>query len=376
LTNGERKTTLHKDDLDGGIYVRDESKAGKVCGRDLYKPIAANDCNITKPKAAFDINIKTPCPGTDVRFTDKTEGKVTKYAWDFGTDASTGTATGSGPYILNYSSSGDKTVRLIATNDFGSDTAYLTVTVQPDAPSAPIAITIDTACIAEGNQTYEVTAVKDATSYIWSLASGGAIFGSNKDRAVIIAWNAAGNHELSVSAKNSCGTSGATKQTATILNDVNADFSVNDDGMDFEFVNTSADHVSQSWSFGDGNSSEEISPKHTYATRNTYTVRLIVSNTCSVDTVEKEVEAKFNLDIKQLEGTDIFISPNPATGLVHISGVSDGSIRLYNTAGQQVIYQDGVHESTTLDLQNLPRGIYTYKIATNTTLVSGRLVLK
>lgn len=376
LTNGERKTTLHKDDLDGGIYVRDESKAGKVCGRDLYKPITANDCNITKPKAAFDINIKTPCPGTDVRFTDKTEGKVTKYAWDFGTDASTGTATGSGPYILNYSSSGDKTVRLIATNDFGSDTAYLTVTVQPDAPSAPIAISIDTACIAEGNQTYEVAAVKDATSYIWSLASGGAIFGSNKDRSVIIAWNAAGNHELSVSAKNSCGTSATTKQTAPILDDVKADFSVYDDGMDFEFVNTSTDNNAQSWSFGDGNSSTETSPKHTYATRNTYTVRLIVSNTCSVDTMEKEVEAKFNLGVKPLNNADIFISPNPATGLVHISGVSNGSISVYNTTGQKVLHHNNVNTSTVLDVQHLPRGIYTYKIATESTLVSGRLVLK
>ena len=376
LTNGDRNTTLHQDDLDGGVFVRDMSKASTVCAKAIYKPISAADCNITKPKAALDINIKTPCPGTDVRFTDKTEGKVTKYAWDFGKDASTATATGSGPYILNYSSSGEKTIQLIATNDFGSDTAILKITVQPDVPAAPTAITLDTACIGEGNQTYEIGAVADATTYVWTLGSGGAIFGSSNDRTVTVAWNAAGNHELSVAAKNACGTSTATSQTATILNDVTADFTVIDDGMDFEFTNSSADHVNQIWSFGDGNNSTESNPKHTYATRNTYTVRLIVSNTCSIDTMEKEVEAKFNLGVEDIHANEIVIVPNPATDLVHVSGVNNGTFSLYNATGQIVLQKEGIQSETAIDIKDLPRGIYTYKISSESALVSGRLVLK
>ena len=377
LTNGERKTTLHQDDLDGGIFVREASKSGKVCNKNLYTPIAANDCNITRPKAAFEINIKTPCPGTDVRFTDKTEGKVNSYAWDFGDDASTETATGSGPYVLNYSKSGTKTVRLIATNDFGSDTAYLTVTVQPGTPEAPTAIVIDTTCLGDENQTYEVAAVTDATSYVWAVASGGSIFGSSTDRAVIVDWSSAGDHEVSVSAKNSCGTSTATTQTATVLNDVTADFDVDDDGMDFEFINKSADFDNVSWSFGDGNKSEENQPKHTYATRNTYTVTLIATNTCSSDTMTKEVEAKFKLSVWELNRSNVDVIPNPTNGIVTITGVAKGDIVLTNSIGQQVFTQSITALDNVLNLGKLPKGVYTYSIlTTDNQYKMGKLLLQ
>lgn len=376
LTNGDRKTTLHQDDLDGGVFVRDASKAGKVCGKDLYSPIAANDCNITKPKAKLEVNITTPCPGTDVRFTDKTEGKVTSYAWDFGDDASTGTATGTGPYILNYSTSGDKTVRLIATNDFGSDTAYLTVKVQPGTPDAPTMFTIDTSCVSEGNKTYEVDAVTDATSYVWSVASGGSILGSNQDRTVLVNWTSAGNHDLKVSAKNSCGTSEETTQVATVLNDVSASFDVIDDGMDFEFVNKSSDYDQVSWTFGDGNKSTDDSPKHTYATRNTYTVTLIVNNTCSADTVSKEVEAKFNLSIWQLSQLKMQVLPNPTTGFVEVTGQEEGRFVLTNTVGQ-VVFEVPVHtKSRSYDLSTLPKGVYSYTIVSDDkSFTHGKLLL-
>jgi PKD repeat protein len=376
LTNGDRKTKLHQDDIDGGVFVRDVSKSGTVCNKSLYKAINANDCNITKPKAALAINIASPCPNTSVRFTDKTEGKVNQYAWDFGKDASTGTATGSGPYVLDYSSSGDKTVRLIVTNDFGSDTAYLTVTVQPDVPSPPTALVIDTTCLGEGNQTYQVDAVSTATSYVWSLSTGGSIVGSSNDRSVLINWTSAGNHELTVGAKNSCGTSTATVHNVIILNDAVAEFVVIDDGMDFEFTNNSSDYSTQQWSFGDGNNSSDVSPKHTYATRNTYTVRLVVTNTCSVDTMEKEVDAKFNLGASTLSNDYLTVSPNPTTGVIYINGTTKGSFALYSTAGQEVLKHEVISENSKIDLSNLPKGIYTYSLGWSNGNSNGKIILQ
>ncbi len=377
LTNGDRKTTLHQDDLDGGVFVRETSKSGKACNKDLYAPISANDCNITKPKANLEVNIATPCPGADVRFTDKTEGKVNSYAWDFGDDASTATASGSGPYIVAYSKSGDKTVRLIATNDFGSDTAYLTVKVQPGVPDAPTALVIDTSCVGEGNQTYQVDAVTNATSYVWTLSSGGSISGSSTDRAVVVNWTSAGDHDLSVSAKNTCGTSSATVQTATVLNDVTADFDIVDDGMDFEFVNQSTDDTKASWMFGDGNTSSEDQPKHTYATRNTYTVTLIASNTCSTDTISKEVEAKFKLSVWELNRNNVYVLPNPTTGVVKVTGVINGSFELTNTLGQQVFEQTITGTNHVIQLNRLPKGVYTYSIlADENQYTFGKLLLQ
>ncbi|MEM6771178.1 MAG: PKD domain-containing protein [Bacteroidota bacterium] len=56
-------------------------------------------------------------------------------------------------------------------------------------------------------------------------------------------------------------------------------FTVNaDDVLTIDFTNTSTDAVSYVWDFGDGNSSTEESPTHTYAGAGAYTVQLTATN--------------------------------------------------------------------------------------------------
>ncbi|MCB0588942.1 MAG: PKD domain-containing protein, partial [Phaeodactylibacter sp.] len=58
-------------------------------------------------------------------------------------------------------------------------------------------------------------------------------------------------------------------------------------GLSLTNNTTGAD--SYAWDFGDGNTSSETQPTHSYGQDGTYTVQLIATNTCGNDTTTQEV---------------------------------------------------------------------------------------
>lgn len=364
LSNGDRNTTLHAHDIEGGGYVRDNSKTGTVCFGAKYKAIDVDDCNITRPKAKISANFSTPCPNTSVKLTNETEGKVTAYDWSFGLDASVASATGEGPYNISYSSSGEKTVQLIATNDFGSDTATLKINVQPGTPDTPAVFVVDTACLGEAM--YSIMSVPDATSYTWSVGSGGAVSGSNSDTAVMINWTTDGTHDVSVTAKNVCGTSDPRTIQVVVLEPAVADFDfVNDNGLTVDFEDLSTSARTRAWNFGDGNISLDTNPSNTYTSRATYDVSLTVTNACSDSTLTQGVEVNFKTSVNEIDNTELTLVPNPAStfiALKSVQGVGVVNVLIMNDLGQTVKEFNEVHEGYQMDVSKLTSGVYFYTI--------------
>ncbi len=70
---------------------------------------------------------------------------------------------------------------------------------------------------------------------------------------------------------------------------VNAAFTATSNGLTTTFVNQSAGATSYSWAFGDGSSSTEENPQHTYAAAGTYTVTLTASDGNNSAEVSKDV---------------------------------------------------------------------------------------
>jgi PKD repeat protein len=96
-----------------------------------------------------------------------------------------------------------------------------------------------------------------------------------------------------------------------------------------EFVNTSLNATSYNWTFGDGNSSTEVNPTHTYASDNSYTVTLTAHNgicenvyTTTVDIIASSVI--------ELEGLNIAMFPNPSDGEfdITLSGNNNGTLQM------------------------------------------------
>ncbi|RZJ70467.1 PQQ-dependent sugar dehydrogenase [Flavobacterium sp.] len=83
--------------------------------------------NNAAPTADFEASSQLVCIGTEVTFTSVSFGTIDTYQWNFGLDATPATATGIGPHSVVYTSEGEKTVTLTATNAIGSNTKVGTI---------------------------------------------------------------------------------------------------------------------------------------------------------------------------------------------------------------------------------------------------------
>lgn len=75
-----------------------------------------------------------------------------------------------------------------------------------------------------------------------------------------------------------------------LVNDPIADFSTSSSGLIVDFINESLNSTSYSWSFGDGSSSTDENPTHTYDAEGTYTVSLTAtSDNGSSDMISQDI---------------------------------------------------------------------------------------
>ncbi|MEO0894983.1 MAG: T9SS-dependent M36 family metallopeptidase [Bacteroidota bacterium] len=130
----------------------------------------------------------------------------------------------------------------------------------------------------------------------------------------------------------------------------------------FSFADLSSNASSWEWAFGDGNSSTQQNPIHTYATPGKYEVTLLVNGQCFFkDSVEANIIASSQGLAPNLQ---VDLLPNPASeqAWLNFSRTLDQSInmKLVNLEGKEV--QRSVIEAGTtsvpLDLKNLSSGIY------------------
>lgn len=115
------------------------------------------------------------------------------------------------------------------------------------------------------------------------------------------------------------------------------------------------------WNFGDGTTSQDTSPVHTYLTDGVYNVCLIVCNQYSCDTLCQLVTigGVAVSEPKALE--ELFIRPNPASESLTISlsefnETGHFQLNLTNLLGQQLLAKPFTASQTTIDVSQLPSG--------------------
>ena len=125
----------------------------------------------------------------------------------------------------------------------------------------------------------------DNVSYAWNFGDGSPLDSSGAN--VSHSYGAVGSYTAIVTASNSVSSQSAT--TTVTITDVPplASFTSSSPdqlGQVTSFSNTSTgSNLSYDWNFGDGNSSTEPSPIHTYGLTGTYTVTLTASNSADTD---------------------------------------------------------------------------------------------
>lgn len=150
-------------------------------------------------------------------------------------------------------------------------------------------------------------------------------------------------------------------------------------GSTVTFTNHSVDAVSYSWLFGDGNSSQAAAPVHTYATPGAYTVTLNAQRPfCAASTsMTVVVGATSNHEANAVGEWRVF--PNPASDRLWVQRptTDNGTYHylLWNMAGLKIL--EGLLEGTTetLNLQNLPAGMYWLELASENGLLQRAKVI-
>lgn len=173
-----------------------------------------------------------------------------------------------------------------------------------------------------------------------------------------------------------------TNTTHTRICDaLNAGYVAAPNGLTVQFTDQSAGTVQgYFWDFGDGNTSTQQNPIHTYAAGGSYTVCLIANGICRSDTHCQNATLVGMADA--LPGFSISLIPNPmgrqSVILVENAGLTGAyKVDMYDVRGQRVRQLDGnLNVRTTFDRGNLGAGFYFYRVHQDgITLGSGRLII-
>ena len=286
--------------------------------------------NTNPPIADFVASETTINMGSSVTFTDMTQNIPTSWSWTFngGTPA---TSTEQNPTIT-YSEPGQYTVTLVATNAYGSDTetktAYINViypdvvmsnedlyvcggtykdpggdssyennlsytqTIYPATSGAYVRLTFNEFSLETAGYSgcYDMLYIYDGTSTSAPVLVDGVC--GNNNPGTVTATNADGALTIVFTSDYSQVSTGWLADISCYIQEPEAAFTATADGCshDITLTNESSFATSYLWDFGDGTTSTEANPTHTYAANGTYTIALTVTNSLGSNSTTHEIE--------------------------------------------------------------------------------------
>lgn len=152
----------------------------------------------------------TVCAGANIQLNASGTG-VTSWSWN----GPGFTSAQQNVSLTNVQAANSGAYIVTGTNACGSasDTIDVLVNTVPLTPSTIIGSL--TKC-GNDTATYSVTPITNATSYTWTISSGGTITSGQGTNAIVVSWTTAGSYTVSVIASNNCGGSTASSINVTV----------------------------------------------------------------------------------------------------------------------------------------------------------------
>lgn len=247
------------------------------------------------PRADFTLTSARTEVDEPVTFTSTSTGRDLQLRWEFGEGT-----TATGPTArMAWTAPGEYLVRLTASNDLGTDTAEILVTVvdRVDAPRAVIAPTTTNLVVGQSGF-FSSASTGNPTTVDWDFGDGTTARGAD----VRHAWAAPGTYTVTLTVANRAGRDRATL-TVTVAPAAQAptarfssSASIVETGTAVTFTSTSTgDPTSLSWDFGDGTTGTGATVSKTYARPGSYTVRLTASNAVGTSATTRTVSVVANV---------------------------------------------------------------------------------
>ncbi len=227
------------------------------------------------------------------------------YLWDFGDG---NTSTDPNP-THTYDSAGDYEVSITVTNSCGSDVSVLPISVA-QRPT-PLYSTENTTTGCSPHTVYFVNeSTGDYDSLRWEFPGGMPSESGLPNPEVI--YGAPGQYTVRLTLFWLEGEEMLSQvQAVTVLEGPVAGFSYDLDGLQATFTNLSTNAGNYNWDFGDGGTSNEEDPVHTFGSTGTYEVTLIAGNGACSDTLTVETLVQ--------QAPEAAFQPMPASGCAPLS---------------------------------------------------------
>jgi PKD repeat protein len=264
-------------------------------------------------------------------------------------------------------------VRFTSVNEYGNN-MYIDnirfVNQSAVLPEATFVSTLDSVCRLDTVKYLATTSPDPSLTINWAFGlqaqpAAATGFGPHNVR-----YLTAGTKTVRMIATNVFGAD-TTFLSMKVINFPTSNFSFVSNTLTVDFTNLSTNATNYFWTFGDGATSIEKDPIHTYANPGVYPVKLIAENECR--TVEKILNVSATVGTQDLEslGIQVLVIPNPTQDDFKVQVQSNringpASLSFMDAQGKQiksleVTLQEGILQHDFVGL-NLAKGVYTLQL--------------
>ncbi len=232
---------------------------------------------------------------------------------------------------------------------------YILTNVRPQTP------VINCPSICENSNNNIFTLTGSSSSYQWTFPSNGTIISGQGTSTVSASWTTGADSVSAIA----IGTGGCNSLPGycvpTIVPPPTIVFSHEDDLNDVSFNDQTAGATQWAWNFGDGGTSAEQNPFHTYPGPGTYTLLLSVANASGCNGVAYQL----------IEIVDEIVVPNVITPngdgvndlfTIKTQGLKSYELTIWNRWGTKVFATTNAldHWDGKLNGNPVPNGVYFY----------------
>ncbi|MPM38075.1 hypothetical protein SDC9_84698 [bioreactor metagenome] len=333
----------------------------------------------------------TICEGTEITFTatGSNGGTSPVYEWTInGSAAGTNSPTFSSMSLVN----GDvvnctMTSDEVCTSGNPATSNNIAIVVAPYTVAGTMSSMETEVCEGESTGTIILSGFVGDILYwerridggIWTIIPGTAGFGTYSEITT-----ASGVWEYrAVVQSGSCSVDTSSLIGINVLATPVASFTYDLYDPTVDFINTSLNATSYSWTFGDGGTSTDVNPSHTYGSDNSFTVTLTAYNGICQNVYSTTVDIVAS-SIVELDNISISMYPNPSDGAfdIALSGINNGTLQMdvFDVTGRLIRNENlsSMNNGSVyhVDLGEVNAGVYTVRFTYNENSITRMMVVE
>jgi hypothetical protein len=218
--------------------------------------------------------------------------------------------------------------------------------------------------------TFTDQSIGNVTSYSWNFGSDAVPSSDTTQGPHAVRFTTTGQHTVQLTVNGPEGVNTYT-QFIDVYAPPAAALTFSQNNSTVQFFNNSQNAESYYWQFGDGDTSTQASPVHTYSTNGTYFVTLTASNPCSADDTTFVIQVTISSIEPETNPFSVTVYPNPASDQVYLLynylEAQELLIELLDATGRTLLQVEETafpEKILSLPISSFTNGIYLLKIST------------